>query len=30
MKLLDVEEVLAISRLRSAIKDVKVAEAQIR
>lgn len=30
MKLLDFEEVLAISRLRSAIKDVKVAEAQIR
>jgi hypothetical protein len=30
MKLLDFDEVLAISRLRNAIKDVKVAEAQIR
>jgi len=30
MKLLDLEEILALSRLRSAIKDIKVAEAQIR
>lgn len=30
MKLLDNEDVIALSRLRSALKDVKIAEGQLR
>ena len=30
MKLLDAEEVIALSRLRSALKDVKIAEGKLR